>query len=193
MNKQQFIIIGAGGHGKAVAEAAILSGLAENIVFIDDAFPDQHSAGAWPIISATHQLADIDFQSALVIVAIGNQSVRARLVQQLTGLGAKLTTVIHPRAWVSNAAVVGSGTAIMAGAIVGTGAVVGQAAIINANATVDHDCHLGDYAHLGVGVQLAGGVKVGAHAWLQAGVCAGYRVCVLESTVVAPGTALVAK
>ncbi len=193
MKNKQLVVIGAGGHGKAVAEAAILSGVAQGIAFIDDAFPKQVSAGAWPIVNSTDQLPKIDWQDTSVIVAIGNQAVRAHLVQQLIDLGANLTTVIHPRAWVSDNASLGCGTAIMAGAIVGTGAVIGQAAIVNANATVDHDCSLGNYAHLGVGVQLAGGVKVGDRAWLQAGVCAGYKVCVPMDTVVIPGTALMAK
>ncbi|NYT64555.1 acetyltransferase [Alcaligenaceae bacterium] len=191
MNKKTLIIIGAGGHGKAVAEAAIVSGLAQNIEFIDDTYPKQLNVGAWPIVSSTDLLSTMSWGNRPVIVAIGSQAVRARLVQQLIDLGANLTTVVHPKAWVSEQASVGVGTAIMAGAIVGTGAIIGQAVIVNANATVDHDCTLGNYAHLGVGVQLAGGVNVGDEAWLQAGVCAGYRVCIPTGAVVAPGTALV--
>lgn len=186
------MIIGAGGHGRSVAEAAMLGNEWKGVVFVDDAFPKQGMSGSWPIISNTHALPSVIAPESNVIVAIGNQTVRIQLFLQLIALGAKLTTVIHPKAWVSVDATIGDGVAIMAGAIVGTHAKVGRGAIINANATVDHDSVLGEFSHLGVGVQLAGGVVIGERAWLQAGTCAGYRVRVSLDTVVAPGTALVA-
>lgn len=190
MRKNQLIIVGAGGHGRSVAEAAILGGLWREIVFIDDAFAQQKTSGRWPIISDTTRLRSVVLAGNNAIVAIGDQPTRIRLFQQLTDLKATLVTVVHPRAWVSADATIGVGTAVMAGAVVGTRAMVGQGSIINANATVDHDARLGEFTHLGVGVSLAGGVVVGDRAWLQAGVSAGYRVKVLPDSVVAPGTAL---
>lgn len=192
MPEKRLVIIGAGGHGQAVAEAAMLMGLWESIQFLDDAFPGASSSGPWNIIGNTAQLATVLNADDSVIVAIGNQQVRAKLLLQLQQLSAKLVTIQHSRAWVSNTASIGAGCAIMAGAIVGTNAVLGQGVIVNANATVDHDCQLGDYAHLGVGVQLAGGVVISERSWLQAGTCAGYRVVVPPNSIIAPGTALIA-
>lgn len=190
--KNKLFVIGAGGHGRSVAEAAMLSNDWHDIVFLDDAFPQQLSSGAWPIVADTQGLQGVIKPGDNVIVAIGNQAVREQLCQKLVDTGAYLATVIHPKAWVSTGAKVGGGVAVMAGAVVGTNAMVGMGAIVNANATVDHDVVLGDFAHLGVGVQLAGGVVVGDRAWLQAGSSAGYKVNVLPDTIVAPGTALVA-
>lgn len=190
--RNKLFVIGAGGHGRSVAEAATLGGEWQGIAFLDDAFPQQQLSGHWPIVANTEQMQAVLKPGDNVIVAIGNQLVRHRLCQKLIELGAILTTIIHPKAWVSANATVGAGAAIMAGAIVGTQAEVGCGAIVNANATVDHDAVLGEFAHLGVGVQLAGGVVIGERAWLQAGVCAGYKVNVLPDTIVAPGTALIA-
>lgn len=192
MGKKKLIIVGAGGHGRAVAEAALLAGWAE-VVFVDDGYPAQQTSGLWPIVADTQSLPALIKRGDHVIVAIGNQATRKRLFDTARAAGATMVTVIHPRAWVSADADVGEGTAIMAGAIVGIQAKLGVGTIVNANATVDHDAVLGDFAHLGVGVQLAGGVIVGDSAWLQAGACAGYRVNVPPATVVAPGTALEAK
>jgi UDP-3-O-[3-hydroxymyristoyl] glucosamine N-acyltransferase len=82
----------------------------------------------------------------------------------IEAVGIDLVSIVHPRAWVSPTAVVGTGTVVMFGAVVGSISSVGKSVIINANATVDHEVIMGDFAHLGVGVQLAGGVKVGARA-----------------------------
>lgn len=190
--KNKLFVIGAGGHGRSVAEAAMLSGEWQDIVFVDDTFQQQQSSGLWPIVANTAHMQAVLKPDDKAIVAIGNQLVRYQLCQKLIDLDVILTTVIHPKAWVSTAAKIGPGAAIMAGAIVGTNAEVGRGAIVNANATVDHDAILGEFAHLGVGVQLAGGVIIGDRAWLQAGVCAGYKVNVLPDTIVAPGTALIA-
>lgn len=191
-SKGILLIVGSGGHGRAVAEAAALTGEWTEIVFADDAHPAQQQSGEWRIVGSTAQLPDLASASQAAIVAIGNQGVRQRLTETLADLGVPLATIIHPRAWVSKLAEVGNGCAIMAGAVVGACARLGRGVIVNANATADHDTVLGDYAHLGVGVQLAGGVIVEDRAWLQAGSCAGYRVRVPVDAVLPPGSRLVA-
>lgn len=190
--KRNLVIVGAGGHGRAVAEAAELDGSWSEIVFVDDNYPRQSTSGPWRIAGQPGQLGALAEPGDAVIVAIGNQGVRERLMREQEALGIPFATVIHPRACVSPYATVGAGCAIMAGAVVGTAAKLGRGVIVNANATVDHDAVVGDFSHLGVGVQLAGGVVVAERVWLQAGTCAGYRVRVPADTIVGPGTSLVA-
>lgn len=190
--RKRLIVIGAGGHGRAVAESAALTKRWDCIAFLDDSFPQVSSRHPeWPLLGRSGDASGILTEQDECIVAIGNQGTRHRLVQGLLASGKRLASVVHPRAWVSPAAIVGPGAAIMAGAVIGCQARVGLAAIVNANATVDHDAVLEDFAHIGVGVQLAGGVIVREGAWLQAGVCAGYGVVVPAQAIVAPGTALV--
>ncbi|MDX1722534.1 MAG: acetyltransferase [Pseudomonas sp.] len=190
MSERTLLIIGAGGHGKAVAEAALLSGEWQRIAFADDRWPGLSESFGWPVVTNLAGLAALEVQVAGAIAAVGNNAVREQWVKAIHASGLPLVTVVHPRACVSAAATIGAGTAIMALAMVGVDAVIGEGAIVNANATVDHDASLGDFAHLGVGVQLAGGVKIGARAWLQAGCSAGYRVVVADGVVCAPGTVL---
>jgi sugar O-acyltransferase (sialic acid O-acetyltransferase NeuD family) len=187
------LVIGAGGHGKAVAEAALLSGEWQRIAFVDDRWPGLRETFGWPVVADVAGLAGAQALVGGAIVAVGNNVVREQLVKAIHSAGLPLVTVMHPRACVSASAVIGAGTAIMALAMVGVDAVIGEGTIVNANATVDHDAILGDFAHLGVGVQLAGGVKIGARAWLQAGCSAGYQVMVGEGVVFAPGSVLQAE
>lgn len=190
MNSQQILhIIGAGGHGRAVAEAALSSGW-QTIRFIDDSYHKGKQIDGWPVIGTTDNLSVLLKPADAAIVAIGNQQARESLVRRLSDLHTTLATIIHPRAYVSPSACLGGGTAIMAGAIVGAHAKIGQGCIVNANATVDHDAILHDFAHLGVGTQLAGGVVVGAMTWLQAGCAAGYHVVVKDGLIIPPGTTL---
>ncbi|MDA7088500.1 acetyltransferase [Pseudomonas sp. SA3-5] len=190
MSERTLVIIGAGGHGKAVAEAALLSGEWQQIAFVDDRWPALSETFGWPVVSDVAGVAALAIHAVGAIAAVGNNAVREQWVKAIRAAGLPLVTVVHPRACVSAAATIGTGTAIMALAMVGVDAVIGEGAIVNAHATVDHDASLGDFAHLGVGVQLAGGVKIGAWAWLQAGCSAGYRVVVADGVVCAPGTVL---
>lgn len=190
MSEKTLLIIGAGGHGKAVAEAALLSGEWQRIAFADDRWPVLRETFGWPVVSDVAGVAVLKVKVAGAVAAVGNNAVREQWVTAIHTAGLRLVTVIHPRACVSPTASIGAGTAIMSLAMVGVDATIGEGAIVNANATVDHDACLGDFAHLGVGVQLAGGVKIGARAWLQAGCSAGYQVVVGDGVVCAPGTVL---
>jgi len=71
---KQLLIIGAGGHGKAVAEIAKLNGY-KTILFFDD---DENikKCGKYPVVGKT---SDVSSYEGDVIVAIGNADIRERL------------------------------------------------------------------------------------------------------------------
>ena len=190
--QKTLLILGAGGHGKAVAEAALLSGKWQRVCFADDRWPELQETFGCPVVASSSTLADVVGTVDAAIAAVGNNALREQWLARLQECGLPLATVVHPAASVSSSAKLGVGSAVMALAMVGVDVRIGEGAIVNAHATVDHDAQLGDFAHLGVGVHLAGGVQVGARAWLQAGCCAGYRVVVAEGEVLAPGTVLTA-
>lgn len=187
------LILGAGGHGKSVAEAALLRGEWESVLFLDDAWPELTEALSCKVVGKVADIGKVAARCQGAIAAVGNNAVREQWINLIEQSGIELVSVVHPKAWISPAASVGIGSAVMAGAVVGTVSQVGKGAIINANATVDHDVQMGDLSHIGVGVQLAGGVKIGARAWLQAGACCGYNVQVAEGELVLPGTVLYSK
>lgn len=184
------LILGAGGHGKAVAECALLSGAWQRVLFVDDRWPELQESFGFPVVSDVGGLSRVAGTAHGAIAAVGNNQVREQWCAAIEQAGIELVSVVHPRAYVSCSVVLGAGTAVMASAVVGVDARVGRAVIINANATLDHDAVLGDFSHLGVGVQIAGGVKIGARAFLQAGCCAGYNVVVADAENVPVGTAL---
>jgi UDP-3-O-[3-hydroxymyristoyl] glucosamine N-acyltransferase len=144
MSNRTLLIVGAGGHGKAVAEAAVLSGEWQSIVFVDDRWPDLQQCAGWPVVANVAGLAEARSAAHGAIAAVGNNAIRERCVEAIRDSGAPLVSVIHPRAFVSPTATIGGGTAVMPMAMVGTDAMVGSATIVNAHATVDHDAILDD-------------------------------------------------
>lgn len=107
-----------------------------------------------------------------VVVAVGENYERARIVQELIARGRTFApALIHPHAAVSRHAVVGVGTVVLAGAVINARASVGAHVIINTCGSVDHDCEISDFAHISPGVRLAGGVVVGAQTQVGTGAC----------------------
>ena len=190
MSKIRLLVVGAGGHGRSVAEAAEISGQFEVVGFLDDAAPVGECVFGRQVIGPIASMADHCSVVDQAIVAIGNNAVREKLMQQLTVAGYAKATVIHPRAFVSPSAVLGEGAAIMAGVIVGTEARLGVGSIVNCGAVVDHHARVEDFGHLGVNASMAGGTVLGHGAWMQVGSALGYGVSVAPGAVLLPGTAL---
>jgi sugar O-acyltransferase (sialic acid O-acetyltransferase NeuD family) len=187
---EKVLIVGAGGHGRAVADTIELMGMYEIAGFLDDVYPEKHAVWDYPLLGATSDLSAFTRYAGALVVAIGNNKVRKSVFERAKAAGFTIPSIVHPSAVVSRRAVIGEGCCLMAGSVVGTEAVLGQGCVVNVNASVDHHCRLDDFAHLGVGVHLAGGVRVGASAWMQAGSSAGYLVEVPAGSVVPPGTGL---
>lgn len=188
--KRRLVIIGAGGHGRSVAEAVMASGEFQIVGFVDDANPALSQLWGLPMLGRVSQVQDFRGCADVAIVAIGPNEVRRNLCARLLGAGFGLATVIHPRAIVSPSAIIGSGSAIMAGAIVGTEAQLGRGVIVNSGAIVDHHCKVDDFGHLGVNASMAGGAVLGNGAWMQAGSALGYGVNIAAGRVLAPGEAI---
>jgi sugar O-acyltransferase (sialic acid O-acetyltransferase NeuD family) len=182
-------LLGAGGHGKVVADAA-LAGDWASVVFFDDSWPQRDRNGHWPIVgdeaSLMAQLSVFDG----VLVSLGDCAVRWNKQQALQAAGARMATVVHPGATVSRYARLGAGTVVMAGAVVNVDVEVGPAGIINTGATVDHDCRLAEAVHICPGAHLSGGVQVGRCSWVgvgaavKQGMVIGHRVMVGAGAVV---------
>lgn len=179
-------ILGASGHGKVVADAAEQAGW-QSVVFFDDAWPGLKANGPWAVEGNTEALLErlTDFDG--VVVAIGNNRIRAVKQAELVAAGGKMATIVHPSAMVSAHASIDDGSLVFANAVVNACATVGAGVIINTGAVVEHDCVVGNFAHISPNAVLAGGVTLGPLAWV--GSCASVRqlIAVGEASVVGMG------
>ena len=187
---RNLLIIGAGGHGRSVAELVLAGGEYSVAGFLDDAFPQLERVWDIAVLGKVDDFARWCETVDCAVVAIGNNAVRQRIAGQILDAGFDMATVIHPRSIISPTAVIGAGSAIMAGAVVGTEAQLGEGVIVNCAAVLDHHCRVGNYGHLGVNAAMAGGSILGALAWMQAGSALGYGVEIAEGRVLAPGEAV---
>ena len=172
----RFVVVGAGGHGRVVADLVralghelagyadadarklglVVDGTGARVVLSQvELLSCIHGAGSWPCA--------VD----AIALGIGDNAIRASLLDQLGA--AMLPPLVHPGAWVSPSARVGSGCVVLAGAVINSGAVLAGGVIVNSRVTVEHDCVIGRAAHLSPGATLCGGVRVGDGSWVGAG------------------------
>ncbi|WP_104204262.1 acetyltransferase [Billgrantia saliphila] len=190
-NRRRLAILGASGHGKVVADIATQTGWQE-LVFYDDAWPDRCRLEHWEVRGTLamllHDLSDYDG----VFVAIGHNAIRDVKLDALMSHGARIVSLVHPRAIVSPLARLGAGSVVMPGAVINAFANLGLGVIVNSAATVDHDCRLGDCVHVAPGANVAGDVEVGRLSWIGAGAVVRQGVAIGTSVVVGAGAAVVA-
>lgn len=189
MHKQKLVIIGASGHGKVVADIALMTEKYQQIFFLDDKIIQQNVMGI-PVIGGCERVEEM-MQKADFFVAVGNTEVRRRLLEDLIQKGANIATLIHPNAVIGRGVEIGIGSVIMAGAVLNAECRVGRGCIVNTCASVDHECLLGDYVHISIGAHLAGTVKVGDGTWIGAGAIVNNNVIVTESCVIGAGTVVI--
>ena len=185
---KDLIIIGAGGHGRVIADIAQKLGVYETISFLDDG--DAKESMGLPIVGKTSDITKY-IEVADVFVAIGNNTVRGEFVESLLAMGANIPTLIHPSAVIGACVEIGVGTAIMAGAVFNPCSKLGKGVIVNTCSSVDHDCIIGDYCHIAVGAHIAGSVMVGKYAWIGAGGLVKNNLSICENCIVGAGAVVV--
>ena len=185
----QRYILGAGAHGRVVAD--ILESCQSPITgFLDDD-PSLHGTtiGSWSVVGGSEILDNSP--KADLIVAIGKAPVRLQLTKKFQLQNLTLINAIHINAVVSPSVHLGSGISVCAGAVANPHTVIKDAVIINTGATVDHDCQIGEGAHLSPGVHLAGRVKIGKLTFLGTGVNVTPRVRIGKYCIIGAGSLVI--
>lgn len=188
------IILGAGGHGRVAADAALASDEWAAVGFVDNTpgLAGTRIIGL-PVLAATVEgLADAAWAEAAVHVAIGDNATRRRVSETLAAQNHPLATIRHPSAVISPFARIEAGASVMAGAIIQPGAEIGEGAIINTGARIDHDCRIGTYAHISPGAVLAGNVSVGTGSWIGTGVAVRNGITIGDRLIIGVGAVVVA-
>jgi len=187
---RRLAILGASGHGKVVADAALISGW-QDVIFFDDAWPELKINSRWPVIGDFKTLMNSAGSFDSVIVAIGNNVIRQKKSIELKNSGFNLANVIHPSAIISQFSQIGCGCFLGAKSIVHVDASIGDYAIINSSAVIEHDCKVGEACHISPAAALAGGSSVGDRSWIGTNSCLRQLIQVGSDSIVGAGTTVV--
>ena len=182
---KRLLIIGAGGHGKVVADIALKCGY-ENICFADDS-----SVGYcmdFPIIGKSNELSKFDDGQTEFVIAIGNNALRKNISEQYP---VNWISLVHPSAQIGYKVKIDVGTVVMANAVINPGAVIGKHCIINTGAVIEHDNVLKDYVHISPRAVLGGTVTVGELTHVGVGATVKNNMCICDNCIIGAGATVV--
>lgn len=188
----KILVLGAGGHGKAILDL-ILTHRGWQAAGVIDAAPKVASLLGLPMLGDESQLARLAGAGiAHAHPAIGANAQRVAAAARLRDAGFALPVLIHPAAITGHGCDIGDGTAILARVVIGPEARIGRLALINTGAIVEHDCILGEAVHVAPGAILTGGVRVGAGAMIGAGAVVRPGVTIGAGAIIGAGAAVLA-
>ncbi|NUU75303.1 acetyltransferase [Paenibacillus xylanilyticus] len=187
--KSKLLIIGAGGHGKVVAEIAMKMNRWSEIAFLDNN-ESKRSSLKFEVIGksddAFRYICGYD-----LFVAIGDNRIREELQEKLEKAGASIPVLVHPQSIIGNDVSIGMGTVLMAGVIINCCSKVGKGCIVNTGATIDHDNVIEDFVHLSPGTHIAGNVRIGKGTWIGIGGLVSNNVSIITRSIIGAGAVVV--
>jgi acetyltransferase EpsM len=172
MARDRVLVWGAGGHGKVVVDALMLSTEWEIAGIIDE----DSKKNATELLGVKVSLLNGDLSESArrlkcdcVAIAIGDNYTRHEKLQQIRSAGLRPVNVVHPSARISRFVKIGEGVTILAGTTISAGTVIEDNVCVNTSASVDHDNYLENSCHIFPNATLTGGVRVREFAYIGSG------------------------
>ena len=181
--KQKLLLVGAGGFGRVVLEHA--SNLYE-CAFLDDG--DVSIVDGVPVIGKTGDMAALYPEYKLLLVAIGNNTLRERLYKKAAAIGFSFPNIIHPSAFISPHAHIGSGCVILNNAVVQNNAKCGDGCILNPGVELHHDSTVGSYCLIYTNSVVRSLTTVGDRVWIGSTATVSTGASVPDDTTVPDGS-----
>ena len=181
----RLVIIGAGGHGKVLADNAQKNGYTD-ICFVDDRAEDK--CMEFPIVGTSADIPSMNDGKTDFVIGIGNNSVRKKIAQTYD---VNWVSLIHPSAQIAVNVSVGRGTVVMAGAVINACATVGAHCIINTRAVIEHDNVIEDYVHISPNAALGGTVHIGEQTHIGIGATVINNIEICGNSIIGAGAVIV--
>ena len=168
LDMNSLYLIGASGHARVVYDALQRGGFHGSIEVRDDN-PALSGSSFHDLRIHVPALPDGVLTGWFAHVAIGDNRVRAGLIEKVCSIGARLLNILHPDATVALTARYEDGCFLAAQSVLAPDARLGMGCIINHGAVVDHDCEIDNFTHIAPHATLGGGVRVGCECLIGAG------------------------
>jgi sugar O-acyltransferase (sialic acid O-acetyltransferase NeuD family) len=173
------VVLGAGPHGRELAEVAVALG--RDIVFFDDD-PDVPSKGPVGLL-ATHRGG--------WVVGAAWPAVRRKILEQCSEFEGRAAILVHPAATLGCDTHLSGGVVVAAGARLGPDVIVGAHSHVGLNATISRDCRVGGCVTVCPGAHVAGGVVIADDVFVGIGAAVKHELVIGEGVLIGAGAVVV--
>jgi len=184
---KQVFIFGYSGHAYVVIESLLDAG------YVISGYFDYKVANKNPYnlpYLGLEGLVDVKsiVQDHLVFPAVGENSIREKLVHLFDGFNLNQFVAIDPSAQVSKTAQIGTSTYVGKNVAINAQAVIGRGAIINTKATIEHECRLEDFVHIAPSAILCGNVCIEKKSFVGANAVVIQNLKISSGVIVGAGS-----
>lgn len=176
MSKEEIYIVGAGTYGEVMHELAELLGYKIMGYYDESEEKLGKEIMRVKVLGKFSELNQNEINKRQFIVAIGNNSIRQKLMTKINKLGGRTPSLIHPTAVISPSAEIGKGVYIHANTHIWTKVKISDYCIISSNVVIAHHTKLGNaclvstLAGIGASVNLEERCFVGMGSTIVTGV-----------------------
>jgi len=198
--KEKILILGAGQHGRVVANLLKTSKNTKNkftvFGFLDDNPKLQNTkVFGIPVVGKISELEEIKKKSKIKygIMGISNRFLesRGKYFEKLILAKYKSVNVIHDSAIVDKQSKIGIGNVINPICVVNAFAKIGNNCVIYTSSVIEHEDIIGDNVFIGPGVLLTADVKVGNNTFLGVGSRIIPHITVGENVTIGAGSVVI--
>lgn len=189
VTNSKVVLLGYSGHGLAVADIALESGMP---VY---AYTDRDAKRSNPF-----NLKYLGFESELeddfwettdcYVLGIGDNHVRKKVAELISSKEKEILNVIHPSASISKNITIGKGNFISRNVAVNISTSIGNYCILNTGCVIEHEAIVESCSHIGPGAVLAGGVVVGQGTFIGANAIVKNGVKIGQNAVIGAGAVI---
>lgn len=168
---EPLIIVGAGGHARTVI-GVVLAGAKWSVagLIAENCPKGDRTVLGFNLLGGLESLPELRAaRICKAVIAVGQNSARQRLAENLLAAGFELATVIHPSAHIMVAAQIGFGSFIHASSVVGPECNIGRNVIVQPMCVIGHETVVGETAQFCAGVKIGGKVRIGDRSFFGPG------------------------
>lgn len=190
MNKENIILIGAGGHALSCIDVIEQENKynIHGLVGLKDEVGKKISG--YDVIATQDELVNLskDFRYAFIAIGqIKNVKLRIDMYESVLNTGFKIPSIISPQSFISRTVQIGEGTIIMNGVILNSGVRIGNNCIINSKALIEHGTRVADHCHISTGAILNGDCVVESKSFVGSGAIVKHGITIKTGSFVNMG------
>ncbi|AQQ54210.1 NeuD/PglB/VioB family sugar acetyltransferase [Planococcus lenghuensis] len=191
MENNDIYIIGAGTYGEVMCELAQLLGYKVKGFYDDNIQKMNSKVMSIDILGKFSNLDKNEIKNHKFIVAIGNNTVRERIMLEINSFQGETPSLIHPSVNISQSAIVGKGVYIHANVFVWTKVVIEDYCILSPGVVIAHHTNIGTACLISTLTGIGASINIGRRVFIGMGskVVTGVDI-IGENTVIGAGSTL---
>lgn len=182
-NKQELILIGAGGLAREIVCWHRNSKVDLNTTIVGFIDNDLDALNHYDIgLKILGKDLDLVKENQSIIFAISDASIKHSLLKQVQKLNKQIADYIHESCLIGERSKFGMGLVMMPNALVSCDCELGDLVFINTGSQIGHDAVIGDYVSIMANVDIGGGAHIGNSVFI------GSNAVILPGIKIADGT-----